>query len=228
MHLGQKLLLAFLISITGMASASAQDCKRFYVSGSVIGDFLSMEGSGLNTAGDFKASGIEHEQNEGFSFGYGLEKDKGDYQVRLESQYMFMDDTQFTLNSFPGPPVPFFYRGEFTDRWSGFTNIWLDKPISENFEVYAGGGLGWSHFEFTATDGVVSSAKEDDDVAYQFGVGLTCKLLSNVEMDFGYRRTDLGNANTRLTETVGAGAAGNFNVDLDSDQLALTLRIFRR
>ncbi|QDV87967.1 outer membrane protein [Stieleria magnilauensis] len=232
MRLGQKLFLTLVMSVVGLSSASAQrfDFTNCYLSGSFAGDFLTMEGSGRNTNGNFDASGIEHETNEGYGFAYGREYDRCGYQIRLESQYTFYDDSQFTLNSFPGPPGPytFFYRGAFTERWSGLSNVWIDKPISDNFEVYAGGGLGWSHFEFAANDGVVSSVKEDDDLAYQFGVGLTCKLLSNVELDFGYRRVDLGNANTNLTTITGGAPAGNLNVDLDSDQLLLTLRIFRR
>ncbi|QDV46868.1 hypothetical protein Enr13x_67770 [Stieleria neptunia] len=236
MRFGQQLLLALVMSIAGMNSASAQcfdftsfDFTNCYLAGSFSGDFLTMKGSGRNTNGNFDASGIENETNEGYGFAYGREFDHCDYQIRMESQYMFFDDSQFTLNSFPGPPGPytFFYRGAFTERFAGLSNLWIDKPISENLEVYAGGGIGWSHFEFAASDGVVSSVKDDDDLAYQFGIGLTCKLLSNVELDFGYRRLDLGNANTNLT-TGGGAAAGNLNVDLDSDQLMLTLRVFRR
>ncbi|QEF96705.1 hypothetical protein Mal15_07330 [Stieleria maiorica] len=232
MRLGQQLFLALVISIAGMSTASAQlfDFKNCYVAGSFAGDFLTMEGSGRNTNGNFDASGKEHETNEAYAFSYGREFDYCDYQIRLESEYMFLEDSQFTLNSFPGPPGPytFFYRGAFTDRFAGLSNLWIDKPISENLEVYAGGGIGWSHFEFAANDGVVSSVKDDDDIAYQFGIGLTCKLLSNVELDFGYRRLDLGNANTNLVTNVGGAPAGNLNVDLDSDQLMLTLRVFRR
>ncbi|WP_372721361.1 outer membrane protein [Novipirellula sp.] len=232
MRLGQQLFLVLVVSITGMSSASAQlfNFDNCYVAGSFSGDFLTVEGSGRNTNGNFDASGKEHETNDAYAFAIGREFDYCDYQIRLESQYMFLNDSEFTLNSFPGPPGPytFFYRGAFTDRFTSMSNLWIDKPISENVEIYAGGGIGWSHFEFAASDGVVVSGKDDVDVAHQFGVGLTCKLLSNVEMDFGYRRMDLGTANTNLKTISGGAPSGNLNVDLDSDQLVLTLRVFRR
>lgn len=229
MRLGMKLVVVIVMSITGITSASAQSSKRYYVSGSFAGDFLKMEASGFNTAGGFNASDVDHETNECYGFAFGREMNYCDYQIRLESQYMFFSDSQFTLDSFPGPPGPatFFYRGAFTDRWASMSNLWIDKAISDNFEVYAGGGIGWSMFDFAQTDSIVSSVKEDEDLAYQFGVGLTCKLLSNVELDLGYRRLDLGNANTNLTQAGGTAPAGNLNVDLDSDQLLLSLRIFR-
>lgn len=239
MRSGQKLLIALAISITGLANASAQSCIPEclipdYVSGTFTGEFLAMEASGANSAGGFSAMDHEHETNSGFGFAIGREWEAGtllgDYQVRHESQYLFLDDSQFDLGSFPGPPGPysFLYEGELTNRFVSMSNIWIDKPISDNFEIYAGGGIGISWFDFEQTDGVTSSTKSDDDLAYQFGIGLTCRLLSNVELDFGYRRLDLGNANTNLTQSGGAVPAGNLNVDLDSDQIALTLRIYRR
>ncbi|MCA9135584.1 MAG: porin family protein [Planctomycetales bacterium] len=234
MRFGQVLLISIAFSISGIASVSAQNCKPYYLSGTFAGDFLSMEASGRNTAGGFDAMDHEHETNSAYGFAIGREWREGtlldDYQLRYESQYLFMDDSQFDLGSFPGPPGPysFLYQSSLTNRWASMSNIWIDKAVSENFEVYAGGGIGISLFEFEQTDGVVSSTKDDEDVAYQFGVGLNCRLLSNVELDFGYRHMNLGNANTNLTQAGGAVPAGNLNVDLDSDQIALTLRIYRR
>lgn len=234
MRLGTILFIAITISIPGVASVSAENCKPYYLSGTFTGDFLSMEASGRNTAGGFDAMDHEHETNAAYGFAIGREWREGtlldDYQLRYESQYLFIEDSQFDLGSFPGPPGPysFLYRGALTNRWAAMSNIWIDKSISENIEVYGGGGLGVSMFEFNQTDGVVSSTKDDDDIAYQFGVGLNCRLLSNVELDFGYRHMSLGKANTNLTQSGGAVPAGKLNVDLDSDQISLTLRIYRR
>lgn len=228
MRKGHFIALAFLAFFSCSSSASAQNCSRLYLAGSLGAEFLEMQGSGVNTAGGFSNYGRERETNEWFGFALGRESNLGDYQLRLETEARSLYDSHFTLPSFPGPPGPstFFYRGVMTDRWTAMTNLWIDRPISDNFEVYAGGGIGVSGFKFQQTDNVVSSEKRDEDLAFQFGFGLTCKLLSNVEVDFGYRRVDLGNANTSLFS--GTLPAGNLNADLDSDQLALTFRIFQR
>ena len=131
-----------------------QSCHRLYLSGIIAGDHLSMEGAGFNTVGNFSNYGHDRETNESLGFALGLEKDLGNYQLRFESEARALWDSQFTLPSFPGPPGPssFFYRGALTDRWMTSSNIWIDKPIGDYFEVYAGGGIGVSGFKFAQSN----------------------------------------------------------------------------
>ncbi len=218
--------LAILLTSSSFTSLSAQDSGRAYLAGSVGADFLDMSASGFNTIGNFTNTGHEYETNETWGLALGYEKClTRELQLRLELEGRSFGDSYFSL---PASQPVADYRGAMTDRWTVMTNLWIDKSVSENFEIYAGGGIGVSIFEMNATDGIVTARRNDADFSYMLGTGVTCKLLSNVELDFGYRYTDLGKANSSLSLVGGQGPAGSLDIDMDSSQLMLTLRVFRR
>ena len=124
-------------------------------------------------------------------------------------------------DSFAPPTPTFFYDVELDDGWSVMSNAWLDFPVAERMDVYAGGGLGAGGYNLSVDDGVVSGADRVTDFAWQVGGGVNYRLRERLVLDVGYRYLDLGEADIELD----GGASGNYTLDVTAHELLLQFRL---
>ncbi len=212
-----------------------EDRFHFYLTGEVGGDFPHMQSSGTNTVGAFPNSGSDHDDDFFGGGALGVAVDFGPVVMRAEAEGFSERNFRFTTNSFPGPPGPitFFYRGTF-DAWTVMGNLWVDYPLSNvwpdipvvrNLVAFGGGGLGTARTQLDMTDGVVAASGRDTNFAWQAGLGLGYAITDWLTLEASYRHIDLGETDVDMTAVVGGAAAGNYDLDVDSDQVVGGLRV---
>lgn len=222
-----------------ISSVSAQQ-PRFYLGGTLGTSELSFRGTSeffveefefderdeQSVFNDDEGSASEQRVSDDFATGsvlFGVEQPLGQYELRCESQFLFSEDVNlFGGQERMGPAVV------LEDRCAWYGNLWLDRSIAENVQLYAGGGLGASSFDVYSD--FSESTFEETAFAWQYGVGFIVVVAPRVEMDFGYRRLDLGDY--QFTEEYGFGDGGTETVVSSghqaADQFSITLRVFTR
>ncbi len=193
----------------------------FYIQGNISGSILDLQSGGFNTAGTFPNTGDSQENLLGYGGAIGVSKQYERVRVRLEAEGMGREDSTHITNSFPGPPIPFFYTVQAQHNWSAMANLWFDAPLTDRLSMYAGGGIGAAGTSLTVDDGFVFGQGSSTNFAYQLGSGLILPVGENVEFDLGYRFLDGGTATVALD----GGASGNYTADLLSHQVMLSVRL---
>jgi opacity protein-like surface antigen len=115
-----------------------------------------------------------------------------------------------------GVQSTFDVRGTSTTKISLQTllaNAWLDVPTGTDFTPYFGGGLGVGFIRHKATysgdvagsnDTVAGSGRDHDaSFAWSVGGGMAYDVTQNWTVDLGYRYTDAGKSDLRISENDG-------------------------
>lgn len=229
-----------VVLLAATASMASAQLPRFYFGGTLGTSELSFSGTNEFFFDEFEF-GDEFDEpflNDEFgetmeqrasddlttgSFLFGLEQPIGQFEVRCESQFLFSEDVSlFGGEESFGPPLV------LEDRCAWYGNLWLDRSIAENFQVYAGGGLGASSFDVASEFG--GSTVEETAFAWQYGVGFIVVVAPRCEIDFGYRRLDLGDFSiTEVSEFGNEGSETSIvSGQQSADQFSVTLRVFTR
>lgn len=208
-----------------------QNRPQTYVSFGTGLTWLSGDSFGFNTLGGF--SNWQQDADQGYSLSGAIgrrtpfEIRGRQLAVRTEVQGTDYHDYGLVTDGFPGAPGPtaFHYRVNAGDVRAVSTNVWLDIPVRDRVEVYLGGGIGASQHQLTVHDTVVAGYAHDTDVMTLFGLGVNVHLSERITLDLGYRLTDLGSAKVPLRSIGGNVPSGNYELDLETDELTANLRV---
>ena len=111
--------------------------------------------------------------------------------------------------SFRDAIVPVFgadFRWAANDGWSALVNVWRDFSITEQVDLYLGGGVGAGGYRY-GLDGGVSffgvaitsvSSVQVAAFAWQAGGGVVWNVSERVAFDAGYRFFSIDQADTTL------------------------------
>ncbi|MCP4511602.1 MAG: outer membrane beta-barrel protein, partial [Fuerstiella sp.] len=152
-------------------------------------------------------------------------------KMRLRAEVEGIDryDFNFVTNGFPGvvpaAPTPRFYAVHVDDVWTVSGNLWLDIPVADDIDIYTGFGLGASGFDASVTDTFVTGFSRNTEFSYKLGAGIGLKMTRDVVLDFGWRFVDLGQTNVNLSTIAGGAPAGNYELDLHSNEFVVAVRI---
>ena len=147
--------------------------------------------------------------------------------LRCEVEAMDRHDMNFVTNSapgFPGPPT-LFYRANVGDIWTLTNNFRIDIPITNDCGIYTGFGLGVAGHQTVVNDNFHIGTGRNIDYSYMIGGGVTFRLDDGIYLDLGWRFVDLGEAHVKLSNVIGGGPAGDYVLDLNSNELIATIRI---
>lgn len=202
-------------------------CGRYMYISAIAGvSFMNGQSGGFNEEGPHDNTGSDNDNLflAGAAIGVAIPQELG--TLRLEFEARGRNEFNGVTDSFQ-PPVPtFFYDVTARDGWSTMVNAWFDVPVRDNLAVYGGGGLGAAGYKLSVNDTVDEGAGSTADFAWQLGVGVIYQVNDRVELDFGYRYTDLGNGNIALSEIGTNNDDGNYKLSLTSSDLLLQLRIY--
>jgi opacity protein-like surface antigen len=145
--------------------------------------------------------------------------------VRIEAEFSFAGDSDFTTPSFPGPPGPaaFVYNTEVANLKTAFLNAYFDRAVTHKLTVFASTGVGASNFKLKTTDGVVQGNDSFTNISYNFGLGASYKLSNRINIFTQIRHIYHGKANMPLTGVVGGAPTGNYAVRLETNEARLGL-----
>jgi opacity protein-like surface antigen len=222
-------------SLAPVSYSGDEDRFHLYLTGEIGGDFARMSSSGLNTAGAFRNTGADHDDDFFGGGALGVAVDVGPVVVRVEAEGFSERDYRFRTNSFPGPPGPitFFYRGNF-EAWTVMGNLWFDYPLNNlwpdlsvvrNLVISAGTGFGAARTQLSMTDGVVRADAKDTNFAWQLGAGLGYAITDWLTLEVSYRHIDLGETSVDMYAVLDGALAGNYDLKVNSEQVMGGLRL---
>ncbi len=199
-----------------------------YVAGTVQGAFADIDPGGFNTAGGFPPSDSDRDDTLGLGGAIGVSKDYGRFRIRSEVEGMWYEDQDnLRFGGFSGPkPTVIDYFATLDENWTVMGNLWVDLYANDYLAWYIGGGLGVASANISVSDTIVAGRASDEDFAWQAGTGMLVNISDNCELDFGYRFVDFGTVETDLNLIGGGAPAGNFTLDRESHNIALTLRYY--
>lgn len=149
-------------------------------------------------------------------------------QWRFEGEGRYRDGASRSLDA--GPVAIAF---GITDNWSALFNVWRDVPVTENFGVYGGGGIGagGTRFFLTQTAGVtvVAANEQGSAFAWQIGGGCLYALSDRITLDLGYRYYNLDAADsTFFLSNAGSPPVpiGSLSSTFLASELLLSIRIY--
>jgi outer membrane immunogenic protein len=108
--------------------------------------------------------------------------------------------------------------------WAIFFNLFLDIPITENFDLYMGGGVGFGVHDYKVSIpavGLSETSHDDLNFAWQVGGGMAYDVADWLTLDLGYRYVDFGTMDTDLPFPV----FGDHQLKLTSHDLILGVRL---
>lgn len=155
-----------------------------------------------------------------------------DHDMRLRAEVQGIDRHDFDIMTGPAGTPASQYMANIGDVWSLTANLWLDIPVTERFGAFGGFGLGAAGYDIRVANQLppasflaVRGSGNETQFAYTFGAGVYYQLTRRVTVDVGWRYFDLGDSTVNLFTTVGGFGAGTYQMDLDSHELLVNLRI---
>jgi len=175
--------------------------------------------SGFNSAGAFPNTG-DFSDDECI---FGLEFGRSFFdQLRVGVEWTKGRDISKFTPSFPGPPGPitFWYRTEVEIKDTMMLNVWWDIPTGCRFRPFVGAGVGLSQVNVDTRDSVVWGDRCETRGAFQMMAGGSFELADGFFLESGWRYVYFGSHRIPLDP----GAAGTYNIDLDSHEWFFGLR----
>ena len=81
------------------------------------------------------------------------------------------------------------------ENWGMFWNVFLDIPITDAFDLYMGGGVGFAVTNMDVSQsptGFSDTSHDDLNFAWQVGTGMAYDVAEWLTLDLGYRYVDFG------------------------------------
>jgi len=169
--------------------------RRLYLTSIVGGSFLVVSPDNTPTPG---ITG-------GGAMGLALERSNGRLRLETEGRYRSVVEQKylgFNENySFKDPTFVVLSQAE-SSGWSVLANVWRDFRVSEQIDLYGGGGIGAAGFEtsFNKLDVIPVPPPIENSItrfAWQMGVGGVWNLTDRIAVDAGYRIFGVGWTITR-------------------------------
>jgi len=111
-----------------------------------------------------------------------------------------------------------------SNSWAVFFNLFMDLPITETFDFYMGGGVGFGVHDFRVRQKAMNigdTSHDDLNFAWQVGGGFAYDVADWLTLDLGYRYVDFGKMDVNLPQPVG----GDYQMHLVSHDMILGVRI---
>jgi opacity protein-like surface antigen len=209
--------------------------QRFYVTGMLGESFATLaeplyqevsRGSAINrsvlTAGG--AAGIAFERDNG--------------RLRIEVEGRGRDDVTAGLNQSLSEDFTANFNWAAADGWSALFNVWRDFSVSEQVDLYLGGGVGGGGYRYSMAGSVAFPGEETvlsytgnaqvASFAWQAGGGVIWNLSDRVAFDVGYRFFSIDQSPTTLTGFIDGVPLGSIVLpqQFTASELLFGLRIY--
>jgi opacity protein-like surface antigen len=209
--------------------------QRFYVTGMLGESFATLaeplyqevsRGSAINrsvlTAGG--AAGIAFERDNG--------------RLRIEVEGRGRDDVTAGLNQSLSEDFTANFNWAAADGWSALFNVWRDFSVSEQVDLYLGGGVGGGGYRYSMAGSVAFPGEETvlsytgnaqvASFAWQAGDGVIWNLSDRVAFDVGYRFFSIDQSPTTLTGFIDGVPLGSIVLpqQFTASELLFGLRIY--
>ena len=210
--------------------------RRFYVTGMLGESFATLaeplygeasRGSAINRS-VFTAGGAA---------GVAFERDNG--RLRIEVEGRGRDDvtagvSQSFLDGFSAN-----FNWAAADGWSALFNVWRDFTVSEQVDLYFGGGVGGGGYRYSMAGSAVlpsepmvvlsyTSNAQVASFAWQAGGGVIWNLSDRVAFDVGYRFFSIDQAPAQLNASINDTPIGSILLpqQFTASELLFGLRIY--
>ena len=217
--------------ITG---ADATSTRRFYVTGIIGSSFATLTDDLAGRYTDSSANGTLF--TAGGALGMAFDRPFGAIRAEVEgrgrdSLYDTLDVTAIPLATGSG-------RWGAADSWSTMVNVWRDFTVTDEVDLYVGGGIGAGgstsrvngHYQLTGIRPNFFFGGPDtaQSFAWQAGCGTKWAISERVELDFGYRFFALGATTTPVTRMEGSFFRGTEDIRhaFSAGEMLLSLRIY--
>ena len=208
--------------------------RRFYVTGIVGSSFatLSDDLAGRYTGGS--ANGTLF--TAGGALGMAFDRPFG--AIRAEVEGRGRDSLHDTLDVTTIPLATGSGTWVAADSWSTTVNLWRDLSVTDDVDLYVGGGIGAGgstsstngHYQLTgiAPDFFFGGPDTAQSFAWQAGCGAKWALSERIELDLGYRFFALGATTTPVTRMEGHLFRGTEDIrhSLTAGEMLFSLRIY--
>jgi len=208
--------------------------QRFYVTGMLGESFATLAeplyqqiaGGGINRS----------VLTAGGAAGVAFERDNG--RLRIEVEGRGRDDVTAHLS----PQIPDAvanFNWAAADGWSALFNVWRDFTVSEQVDLYLGGGVGGGGYRYSMAGSLASSSGPGPVFAYgsnaqvasfawQTGGGVIWNLSDRVAFDVGYRFFSIDQSPAKLTGYFNGTPIGSIVLpqQFTASELLFGLRIY--
>lgn len=223
------------------ATAQGLSFSDFYAGAALTTGELGVNSGGFNTAGSFtnadcfppegriaRCSNSDTVISGSLMVGLANLATLGsNMTLRAEAEVSAYGDSEFVTGSYPGAsPFRFFYDTEITNLRAGFANLYLDHALDDRFTLFAGAGVGAASMTVATKDRVVEALPQSvSGFAWNAGFGVSYRLKPGVSLFTQYRYVDFGKADVDLTGMGGSAPAGNYELDLHSNEVRTGLMV---
>ena len=214
--------------------ADATSTRRFYVTGIVGSSFATLTDDLAGRYTDSNANGTLF--TAGGALGMAFDRPFGAIRAEVEgrgrdSLYDTLDVTAIPLATGSG-------RWGAADSWSTMVNVWRDFTVTDEVDLYVGGGIGAGgstsrvngHYQLTGIRPNYFFGDPDtaQSFAWQAGCGTKWAISERVELDFGYRFFALGATTTPVTRMEGSFFRGTEDIRhaFSAGEMLLSVRIY--
>jgi opacity protein-like surface antigen len=209
--------------------------QRFYVTGMLGESFATLaeplyqeisRGSAINRS-VFTAGGAA---------GIAFERDNG--RLRIEVEGRGRDDVTAGINQSLPEEFAANFNWAAADGWSALFNVWRDFSVSEQVDLYFGGGVGGGGYRYSMAGSVAFPGEEAvlsytgnaqvASFAWQAGGGVIWNLSDRVAFDVGYRFFSIDQSPTTLTGSINGVPLGSIVLpqQFTASELLFGLRIY--
>jgi len=176
---------------------------RFYVSGLLGASFVTLDDPVYESI--FERRMNRSVLTSGGAAGVAVERWNG--LLRLEVEGRGRDDVTAALSESLGPFGGADFRWAANDGWSALVNVWRDFTVTDQVDLYLGGGVGGGGYRY-ALDADISlfgaplitaaSRAQVAAFAWQLGGGAVWNVSDRLAFDVGYRFFSIDQANATV------------------------------
>jgi opacity protein-like surface antigen len=209
--------------------------QRFYVTGMLGESFATLaeplyqevsRGSAINRS-VFTAGGAA---------GIAFERDNG--RLRIEVEGRGRDDVTAGISQSLPEEFTANFKWAAADGWSALFNVWRDFSVSEQVDLYLGGGVGGGGYRYSMAGSVAfageatvlsyASNAQVASFAWQAGGGVIWNISDRVAFDVGYRFFSIDQSPTTLTGFIDGVPLGSIVLpqQFTASELLFGLRIY--
>ncbi|MEN9665183.1 MAG: hypothetical protein RLZZ326_1546 [Planctomycetota bacterium] len=217
-----------------ISSADVASARRFYVTGIVGSSFATLTDdlAGRYTGGS--ANGTLF--TAGGALGMAFDRPFGAIRAEVEGRGRNSLEDSLAVTTIP------LATGSGTwvaaDSWSTMANVWRDISVTDDVDLYLGGGIGaggstygtTGHYQLTgiAPDFFFGGPATAQSFAWQAGCGAKWALSERVELDLGYRFFALGATATPVTRMEGHFFRGTEDIRhaFSASEMLFSVRIY--
>jgi len=176
---------------------------RFYVSGLLGASFVTLDDPVYESI--FERRMNRSVLTSGGAAGVAVERWNG--LLRLEVEGRGRDDVTAALSESLGPFGGADFRWAANDGWSALVNVWRDFTVTDQVDLYLGGGVGGGGYRYALDADIAlfgaplitaASRAQVAAFAWQLGGGAVWNVSDRLAFDVGYRFFSIDQANATV------------------------------